>query len=395
VEVHSSWSEDDRFAEIVVKQKQEAEAFHFPLEVEFRFDDATAVFMSRPVTEKEHRFLFHLPRHPDMVIVDPRSAVLMELTEKKSRDWEIKQLMRAPYAVSRIHAAQQLGEEGGRAAVEALASALATESFWGVAERIAQALGKAGGDAARDALLAGLALPHPKARRECAEQLAKFHKDEKVIAALRELVAKGDPSYRVEASAIRTYGELQPDDSLPFVLTLLGRDSHRDQIRSAALAAIGKLKDPAALDTLLDYAEPGRPRFTRSAAIGALGDMAETAELTDEDRSRIIAALEVRLGEPGRWIRGSAVRALEQFGESARPALPALRALVAHEPERRIRQAAERAIERITKGSPPAAQVDDLRDELKTLRNANDSLQRRLEELEAHFTHDAEPAKTD
>lgn len=395
VEAQFAWVEDEKFAEIVVKQTQEAEAFHFPLEVAFYLADGTTVTMSRPVTEKEHRFLFQLPTHPDMVLIDPRDAVLMELKEKKGRDLWVKQLAEAPHAISRIRAAQHFGESGGGPEVEALSAALQTETFWGVAEQIAQALGKAGGDAARDALLAGLKLPHPKVRRECAEQLAEFHEDGAAIAALRAVIENGDPSYRVEAAAIRSFGQLQPENALPFLLTLLDRDSHRDQIRSAVLDAIGNQADPAGLDTLITYAKPGPERFTRIAAIGGMGDLLTNAKLGEADQSRVVSVLQDLLHDSSRWVRGSVIRTFEKLGDAARPALPALRALAAHDPERRVREGAERAIEKITKAAPPETQVDDLRKELKSLRDQNESLKRRLEELEAQFSHDAGPASTD
>jgi len=395
VEIQTEWNEDDKLVEITVKQTQKEDAFEFPLDVEFHFDGGEPITMTRPVTDKEQRFLFHLPKHPDMVLIDPRDAVLMELTEKKSRDLLMKQLTDAPYAVSRIRAALSLGESHGHQEVEALAAALQKESFWGVAEQIAQALGKAGGDQARDALLEGLALPHPKARRECVEQLASFHKDEAAMKALRGMIEKGDPSYRVEAEAIKSYGKLQPDGALPFLLTLLDRDSHRDQIRSAVLEAIGKQPDAAGLETLLTYAQPGRERFTRMSAIRGLGDLAKNAKLSDDDVARVVSTMTDLFDDSSRWLRGSAVRSLEQMEETARSALPALRALASHDAERRVREAAEKAIEKITKTSPPAAQVDDLRDELKKLREQNDTLKRRLEELDARVSHDAPPGTTD
>lgn len=383
VEVQFDWNEEDRLAELVFKQTQEADAFYFPLELEFHFDGLEPKVIKRQVTEKVHHFLFSLPKHPAMVLIDPRDAVLMELKEKKGRDLWSKQLAHSPYVISRIRAARHLGESGKEAEVKLLAAALARETFWGVGEQIAEALGEAGGDAARDALLAGLKHAHPKVRRTCTDELGAFHKDEVVINALYSLIQTGDPSYRVEAAAIRSYGELQPDDALTFLATLMDRESHRDQIRGAVLGAIGDLDVPTGLAILLEWSQRGKQRFTRMAALSAMGDLAENAELSDEDMEKTVQALADSIKGENRWLQRTVIRSLSDLGESARSALPKLRAVAAHDPSDRTRDAADKAIEKIQEASPAPAQVDDLREELKQLREENEAFKARLDKLEA------------
>ncbi|MEE9270545.1 MAG: M1 family metallopeptidase, partial [Candidatus Krumholzibacteria bacterium] len=183
LDIRYEWIEEDKLAEITVKQTQEDEAFHFPLEIEFHFDDTGPARLRRMMTEKEARLLFPLPKHPTMVLIDPHDAVLKEIKEHKGRDLWAAQLTKAPYATSRIRAAGHFGESGGDADVELLSEVLQREEFWGVAAEIAEALSEAGGEKARDALLSGLQLAHPKARRACTAELGSFHHDEKVISA--------------------------------------------------------------------------------------------------------------------------------------------------------------------------------------------------------------------
>ena len=383
--VSFDWDDADSLAEVVIEQTQEADAFHVPIEIEFRFEQGDPIFLSREMTTKNMRVLYPLPSYPTMVLFDPHDAVLKEIEEDKGRDlWE-NQLTNAPNITSRIRAALNLGEKGGDKDIETLRQALMSEPFWGVCVEIAKAIGEAGGDAARDALLEGLRLEHPKVRRACADKLGEFHKDDKVIAALYELIQKGDPSYSVEASAIRSYGKLQPDGAVDFLASLLNRDSHRDQIRSAALRALGELDDPAGLDTLLDWTTQGSMIFTRSAALGALGDLAQNADLEDEARSRIVDLAAERLKVESRWAQRACIKTLEKLGETSRTALPAMRSVAANDPEVRTRDAVKKAIKSITQASPPDVQVDDLRDELDSLREVNDDLLRRLEKLEARL----------
>ena len=62
-----------------------------------------------------------------------------------------------------------------------------------------------------------------------------------------------------------------------------------------------------------------------------------------------------------------------------------MRSVAANDPEVRTRDAVKKAIKSITQASPPDVQVDDLRDELDSLREVNDDLLRRLEKLEARL----------
>jgi aminopeptidase N len=383
VAVSYDWIEEDKLAKVSMKQTQEADAFHFPLEVEFHFADGEPTMLRRDIAGKEQSFYFSLRERPTMVLVDPRQAVIMELKETKGRDLWREQLVNGPHVIDRIRAAKSLGDAKSDQDVDRLGEALLSEKFWGVGEAIAGALGEAGGERARDKLLAGLAVQHPKVRRAVVERLGSFVGDEQVAAALREIITKGDPSYRVEAEAIEAYAKLQPADAASFLPTLLNRPSHLEQIRSAALTGLGRQKDAAGLETLMEWSARGKPRECRQAAMEGLSELAENADLPDETIERIVNVLMAALeGERPRFQR-SAVLALQGLGEHARPALPALRALAANDPESRTRRAASTAIEKIAASAPEQVQVKELRAELAKLRDDGKEMRERLEKLEA------------
>jgi aminopeptidase N len=383
LDVRCQWNQDEKFIELSVKQTQEAEAFHFPLEIECRFEEGEPITLRLEIAEKEHRLLFPLRKRPALVIADPREAVLKEIKENKSRDMWVRQLTEAPYITARIRAARHFGETKSDQDVELLAKTLSDEKFWGVGAEIAKALGAAGGHKARDALIEGLTLPHPKVRRAVAEQLGNFYRDEKVSAALYSLIQAGDPSYAVEAEAIESYGKLQPDDALPFLTSLLTRDSHREQIRSAALEAIGRQKTPAGLEVLFDWSKPGRPGPCRGAAVSAMAALAQAVELKESDRANIVDTIVAQLSRENARVKRSAIEALRAMGSASQTALPALRALSANDPSERIRRAAKEAAEKIAAGEPAPVQMADLRSELDKLRDENRGLRDRLEKLEA------------
>ncbi len=390
VSVGYEWVDADKLAKLTVKQTQESDAFHFPLEVEFHFDDAPPSLHRGDVTEKEHRFYFSLPKRPAMVLVDPDQAVLMELKEQKGRDLWRTQLTRGPHVMDRVRAAQNLAESKSDEDIAALGSALLQEKFWGVGEAIAESIGKAGGDQARDVLLAAIDIPHPKVRRAVVEQLGAFHGDEEVSAALRTMIGTGDASYRVEAAAIEAFAKLQPTDAADLLLTLLDRPSHGEQIRAAALSGLGKQPDAAGLETLLEWTRRGKPRECRQAAIRALGELAKNVHLSDFTLERIVSTLVESVQGEQRRLQQSLISALRDLGDSARPALPVLRALAVNDPQDRVRKAAKEAVEKITAAAPEQVQVKELRDELTRLRDENKDFRKRLEKLEVRPAKGAE-----
>jgi len=383
VNVSYDWAEDDKLAKVTVKQTQESEAFHFPLEVEFHFDEGPPAMLQSDVTEKEHRFYFPLRKRPKMVLIDPQQAVLMELKEQKGRDLWKEQIKNGPHVLDRIRAAANLGESKNDKDTALLGEALMAEKFWGVGEEIAKAIGKAGGDKARDVLLAGLKVEHSKVRRAVVEQLGSFHRDEKVMEALRAIIAKGDASYRVEAEAIESYAKLQPPDAATLLPTLLDRPSHGEQIRSAALSGLGRQPDAAGLETLLQWTKRGKPRECRSAAMRGLTQLAKNVHLSEAALDRIVNTLLESVDGEQRRMQQSVITALRDLGDDARPALPVLQALAANDPSERIRKSAKEAIEKITAAAPEQVQVKELRDELTKLRDDSKELRKRLEKLEA------------
>jgi len=383
VNVAFDWADDEKLAKVVVKQTQESEAFHFPLEFEFHFDEGPPALLQGNVTEKEHRFYFPLPKRPAMVLVDPQQAVLMELKEQKGRDLWKEQLQGGRHPIDRIRAAANLGESKNDKDTALLGEALRAEKFWGVGDEIAGAIGKAGGDQARDVLLAALGIEHPKVRRAVVGQLGSFHRDAKVMEVLRGIIAKGDASYRVEAEAVSSYAKLQPPDAGTLLPALLDRPSHREQIRSAALSGLGKQPDAAGLETLLQWTRRGKPRECRSAAMRGLSELAKNVHLPDAALDRIVSTLLESLKGEQRRMQQSVITALRDLGDDARPALPVLSALAANDPSDRIRKAAKEAMEKITAAAPEQVQVKELRDELAKLRDEGKELRNRVEKLEA------------
>jgi aminopeptidase N len=302
------------------------------------------------------------------------------------------QLLDDPSAVARIRAAEHFGESKKKGDRKLLAKALKQEKFWGVQVEIADALQESGGDIARDALIAGLQFENPKARRACVSALDSFHRDALVIDAVRPLVTGGDPSYRVESAAIRTFAALESDDGLYVLKQVLVRDSRREVIRNAALSGLGRLRDAEVVPILADWTRPDKPRLCRPTAIRALASVTKRMHIDETTLLGIVDVLTASLTDTGTRVRGAAVSALGSISEPAlaKSALAALEALAANDSERRIQRSAERTIKAIQEGKPAQIQMAELRDDLKDALEKNDDFAERLDKLEGLLEQYAE-----
>lgn len=383
LDVAYKWNAEEKTAEVTIKQTQESEAFHFPLTLEFRTGgDRDPIRITRQVTEKETTILADLPGKPTMFLVDPGNTVLKEMTEKKGRDLWVAQLTGDADPVGRIMAAKQLGKKKNEQNRKVLAKALAADEFHGVQSEIATVLSKMGGEIARDALIAGLKFNDHKARKACAAALGKFKDDDAAAAALRGVVENGDASFRVEAAAIRAFGDLGTDEALATLQPALNRDSRNEEIRSAALDAISKLDDPSAVGLLMEWSGAGKPKQCRRTAVGGLARLAMRIAADDETMRRVKDRLGECLTGGDRRLRTSAIRAVGELGERASSMLERLREIEQDEDSRWVKRALKSAIEKIEQGKPAQKQVADVRKELDELRDENKQLRKRITNLE-------------
>jgi aminopeptidase N len=379
--ITTDYQPDSKQARISIKQTQAGEAFHFPLKILLMVGGQSPIVREEEITEKEQVILESLPGRPTMVCIDPDQSLLAEIEETKGRDLWIAQLTHGDVA-GKVRAAQHLGKTKLPADQAALAKALAEEKFWGVQAEIATALGESGGTVSRDALIQGLKHQHPKVRRACAEQLAKFPQDTTVAQALKAVLDKGDPSYFVEAAAIGSYAQLRQPDTIHVLSPWLEKPSYFEVIRSAALRGMGDSQDMSALETLAEWTKRGKPRMCRSSALQALAQLARTTNPTDAQHKQVVQVVSVCLEEQHPVVLFAAVGALSQLGKAASSALPALNALASHHPMEGVRDSAKQAAKAIESNTPPPVEVTRLREEVDRLKKSQEDLQERLNRFE-------------
>lgn len=383
VKVRYKWLAEDQMASVEVEQKQKEAAYEFPLKVTFDFGPSDPPFsVVHEMTEKKDRFFIPLAKRPTMVRIDPDQAVLMELDVDMPRDLWIAQLSEDKNPVGRIRAAKHLGEVGRPEDIRLLAERLGKEPFWAVQAAIAETLGESGEDEARDALLGAIAAKNAKARAAIVEALGNFAGDEAVAKALKEIVDKGDPSYRVEANAIKAFADVADEGVQEFLEPLMSRESDNEVIRGAVMSALGEHGGIGALDLLMDWTPAAKPYACRRAAVQALSEMLKKEDVSEDDKSRVVEAMTGCLKNGSRRLQNAAMDALGELGRSARSALPEIDRL-AKLGGPRVRTKAKETAKKIRTSAPPPAAVGDLSDQLTELKKECEKLKDQVKKLEA------------
>ena len=194
--------------------------------------------------------------------------------------------------------------------------------------------------------------------------------------------AEGDRSYKVEAALLKSLSRIRKP-TLKSLEDALGRDSHREVIRQAALAALARHQEPRSIEILLEWTGVDRPRRCRMAAIAALGQRVARVATAEAVTAKVVKRLTGLLQAPGPRIRAAALQAMRRLGGSAKAAEEVVASLAEHDPEGRVRVAARDALKALQQEKTASAELDRLRGELESLRKRNRDLADRLKKLEA------------
>ena len=383
LKVEWKWRGKDKEVHLTTKQTQTmeegAQPFHFPLVVRIHTEDDVVERTVR-VTQLEQTFQIVGSDEPKSIDVNPDLTVLMELDFKKSKAMLLYEAEYGKSVITRFRAIQKLAEHDTDDSVEALAKALAQDSFWWTQAEAATSLGKIGTQEAKQALLDAADHEHPKVRRSIASALGKFYKDEAVQKALEEMV-EDDPSVHVAATAITSLGSVRLPQSKRLLRRNLKIDSYAQRIRSAAISALVKFQDTEALSAIRKLAETGPTRWVRTSAISAMGTLGK--ELPESKQEDILEELLMYLADEQTRIRRAAAGALGTLGND--DAIPLLRARSDDDPNYRVRDAAGRAVKDIRDSDSNlakknAGRVDQLADKQKELEKTIKDLKKELEE---------------
>lgn len=396
-----SWDADHQMAKVTVTQTQvnpkdkdsAKELFDLNLPIAFGYDRGKQPVEFQTFTvrvhEQEQSFYFGLPEKPLLISFDQGNHYLKQVSLEYPMPELKAQLKQDPDPLSRIDAAQSLAKKGGLEVVKSLGEALTTDGFWGVRVEVAKQLAQIKLDQVLTALKPGLKDKDARVRRAVVEALATFKTDES-YKAIKPLAEKGDPSYYVEASALRAVGAIasstlttKPKETKVIKLfksVLKDRAGWNEVVRSGAIGALSQMKtSTAALDLILTYTEAGTPQPLRLAAIRALGSI--STGQPPEQLQRILDRLSVLVGESFFLTQVSVSASLGQM--ETPKAIALLKTLANQTPDGRVRRMAEESVKRVQARVKSNQALTSLQEEVQQLQQANQELKSRLSDLEA------------
>ncbi|MBN3963559.1 M1 family metallopeptidase [Nostoc sp. NMS8] len=401
-----SWDGDANLAKITVTQTQAAEGKNgskdlFDLKIPIGFGvqqdssteantsfSALTTFTVR-VNEREQSFYFPLENKPQFISFDVGNNYLKTVALEYPIAELKAQLEFDPDPISRIYAATALAKKGGLEAIKSLSTSLKNDSLWGVRVEVAKQLAKINLDQAFDALVAGLKDKNAYVRRSVVEALNQI-KTAESYKLLRGILQKGDPSYYVEAAASRVIGAIasanledkpKEDKVLKLLKSVLEEKAGWNEVvRSGAIAGLAEFKtSEAALNLLIEYTKLGVPQPLRLATIRALGKI--SVGQSPANLERILEKL-TELAKETFFLTQIAVAAA--LGQMETPkAVGILRSLAEQTADGRVRRSAEEEISKVQKNIGSEKTLRQLREDFDQLKQQNQELRSRLENLEA------------
>lgn len=382
--IKTTYQAADGFVKVDVEQRQQDEAFHFPLTIELTNTDEAgqSTVISPFIQEKKQTFLVPVKQRPELVRIDPEFTLLAEIEEEKSRSWWVAQLMKGPSVPERLRAVEHFGKSHEAADQDLLIACLEKDPFYAVRAQIAKALDKKRNDRVRKALLAGIEQNDPRVRRACLAALGQFEGDKSVETALKDKHEQGDPSYYVEAEIVEALAKITKTPDRALLTACLGKDSHRDVIRTKALNGLSRCADVAALETLAEWTRLGRSRTARMAAMQALASALNRHEFPKEKQTDSVKLFYNYLDEPGPRIRRAALQALAEIPHLAPDAKQRIASMAQHDADGRVRVAAETALKKFDDDKPASDHVKKLQTELEQLKEQYKKLEEKLQQIQ-------------
>ncbi|MGA7354584.1 MAG: HEAT repeat domain-containing protein, partial [Candidatus Cybelea sp.] len=219
-----------------------------------------------------------------------------------------------------------------------------------------------------------LAHAHPKVVRAAAAALGNFRDAEAASALIA--TAQRHESYFVRASALTALGKTRDERAYEVLAAATKERSWNNTVEAGALHGLAELADARAMAPLLEATGPANGEGLRRAAVSAL---ARLAALVEEERGRVVDAIERLIGDDALLVALAAISSAESLGDAR--LLPALDRVGAEAVDGRLRRHAAETAMHVRKNSKVPTQVKLLRDDIDELREEQRRLQEKIEAL--------------
>jgi aminopeptidase N len=391
LDVAYEWQAQPRLAKISIKQAQKVNdaimLFQFPLTVRFQ-TKAGAVTRTVQIKDAEEDFYFPLAQEPQLVRLDPDTALLAKINFQPPTAMLHTQLADAGDVVGRLLAAKQLAGKKTTETIAKLKAALNSDTFFGVRTRAAKSLREIHSNEALDALCASLTQPDERARQGVVEALAGFFHP-RAAEALRQVIAQ-EKNPAILATAIRGLGAYHQPTVRELLLKYLASDSYRQQLAEAAFEALRAQDDPGFIAPLRKLLAQREGAFTSrgfGAGLETLGWLARNEKQRDEVRDFLAGYLNCKR-EP---VQLAALRALGALEDPKAIAL--LQSFANTTKESPQQETAAKALEALRTVNKPSDNLKALREEMLKLQKDNQRLGKDLDEIKKRLDAPAKTAK--
>jgi aminopeptidase N len=413
-EVSYAWDSEHDLVKIKIKQTQKVDeltpCFVTPVDLAFTVpvsDEAirdggeTRTIPLRVIVgedgQVEQSFYLPLEREPVMVRFDPDGWLLKTLKFERSARMLRYQLAHDTDILGRIEAADALAEKGEDEGLEALSTALNTDSFWGVRAAAATTLSLFGSEKAQSVLIKALQELDEKhfsrVRLVIAGVLGKFQAPQQAelaqrsTQALKQLLEQGDASYRVEANAAEALGRVRVEGNVDFLLTLLAeRRTWMNVVERGVCSGLGESGEDRVVGVMASYLNnSSNSLLLRRSAVAGLFAVGHNRYLYSEKARQgavtaLTGAVEHDTWEP---IRALAASALVSLGEKR--AIATLEQSARHELGSGAQRSMRVAAYKLSNGEKNDEQIKLLRNDLEDVREENRKLKEQLGALEARL----------
>ncbi len=376
LEITYVWDEKRKVATVTVDQKQPIDDEHraFRFDVEVAFVDGGERRIRTTIDRQHETITVPLDFEPTFVRFDPGAFVLCSATYKMGVDASAAILRNDNDVVAHIRAARELAKDGSPSAREALRDSFAGNTFWGVLVQAALAIGETRAPWARELLIEAMGHTNPKVRRAVAAALGNFRSADAASALIGP--AQNDASYFVRSAALTALGKTRDPRAFDVLAAAVGESSWNGTVEAGAMRGLAELGDARAMPLVRDAARDERDEGVRRAAVSAIG---RVGELVESERTPAVEALEERLDDHMFLVQLGAIAAAESLGDAR--LLPALDRLSQSAFDGRVRRDAAEAAIRIREGAKVPAQVTAMRTDIDGLREEQRKLQEKIEAL--------------
>jgi aminopeptidase N len=379
LEVAYEWQATNRLAKLSVKQTQKTSdavmLFQFPLTVRFK-SKAGTVDRTVQVKEKDEDFYFPLAQEPEIVRIDPETALLAQLSFKPPKAMLFAQLADAGDMVGRLRAAELLAEKKDAESIAKLKDALNRDAFYGVRARCSESLREIHTPEALEALCASADQPDARARNAVVGDIAGFFSPRAAEVLQKVLATEHNPAIII--TAIRGLGAYHEAGVRALLLKYLESASYRQQLAEAAIEAMRAQDDPAyiaPLRTVLSKREAAFTSHSFGAGLDALAWLARNEKQRDDIRNFIAGWL----NSPRLALQLAAMHALGTLEDPQAIALLQTFASAAKEtPEQ---ETAAKAIAALRTVNKPSDNLKDLREEMLKLQKDNQRISKELDDV--------------